>query len=216
MQFENREDAGIQLTTLLAEKNIVADFVVTIPRGGIPVAMAVAKALHIPLKLMLVRKLGHPINSEFAIGAVTEKNILIHNDVFIREHHPEITALIQRERKRIVDMKIKFDHAVDFQEIKHKNILLVDDGIATGTCMELAIQELRKSGVKTITVASPVCPFNTFQQLKKLADETICCIVAQQFTGISAYYHDFEQLNDERVVTLLHQLNGIPLSKKLA
>lgn len=213
MGFENREDAGIQLTTLLAEKNIIADCVVTIPRGGIPVAMVIAKTLHLPLKLMLVRKLGHPINSEYAIGAVTEKNILVHNDVFIKEQHPEITALIQKERKRILEMKIKFDHTVELQDIKHKKIILVDDGIATGTCIELAIQELRKNGVKSITVATPVCPFNTYQQLKKIADETICCIVAQQFTGISAYYHDFEQLTDEGVLSLLHQLNGVPLSK---
>lgn len=213
MRFENREDAGIQLTTLLAEKNIVADCVVTIPRGGIPVAMVIAKTLHLPLKLMLVRKLGHPINSEYAIGAVTEKNILVHNDAFIKEQHPEITALIQKERKRIQDMKLKFDHTIEFHEIKHKHIILVDDGIATGTCIELAIQELRKNGVKTITVATPVCPFNTYQQLKKIADETICCIVAQQFTGISAYYHDFEQLTDENVESLLHQVNSVPLSK---
>jgi predicted phosphoribosyltransferase len=213
MRFENREDAGIQLTTLLAEKNIAADCVITIPRGGIPVAMVIAKTLHLPLKLMLVRKLGHPINSEYAIGAVTEKDLLVHNDVFIKEQHPEITALIQKERKRIIEMKIKFDHVIEFRDIKHKNIILVDDGIATGTCIELAIQELRKNGVKTITVATPVCPFNTYQQLKKIADETICCIVAQQFTGISAYYHDFEQLTDERVVSLLHQLNGVPLPK---
>jgi predicted phosphoribosyltransferase len=213
MRFENREDAGIQLTSLLAEKNIFADCVITIPRGGIPVAMVIAKTLHLPLKLMLVRKLGHPINSEFAIGAVTEKNILIHNDAFIKEQHPEITALIQKERNRILDMKIKFDHTIELQDIKYKNIILVDDGIATGTCIELAIQELRKNGVKSITVATPVCPFNTYQQLKKIADETICCIVAQQFTGISAYYHDFEQLTDESVLSLLHQLNGVQLSK---
>lgn len=211
MRFENREDAGAQLATLLAEKNIVADYIITIPRGGIPVAVVIAKTLHLPLKLILVRKIGHPINSEFAIGAVTEKEILIHNDVFIKEKHPEITALIEKERKRILEMKLKFNHQIDFYNIKHKNIILVDDGIATGTCIELAIQELRKKGVNRITIATPVCPFNTYQQLKKIADETICCIVAQQFTGISAYYHDFEQLNDESVLLMLHQINGLPL-----
>ena len=87
--------------------------------------------------------------------------------------------------------------------MKQKNIILVDDGIATGTCIELAIQELRKNGAKTITVACPVCPFNTFQQIKKIADEIVCGIVAQQFTGISAYYKDFEQLTDEQVTKLL-------------
>ncbi|MEY4727837.1 MAG: hypothetical protein RLZZ390_361 [Bacteroidota bacterium] len=186
MGFENREDAGQQLSTLLIEKNISADCVITIPRGGIPVALVVAKSLHLPLKLILVRKLGHPINSEFAIGAITEKNILVHNDSFIKEGHPEIAA----------------------PTTKYKNVILVDDGIATGTCIELAIEELRKNGAKTITVATPVCPFNTYQHIKKIADETICCIVAQQFTGISAFYHNFEQLSDDQVKNLLEHVQN--------
>jgi predicted phosphoribosyltransferase len=207
MRFENREDAGQQLSTLLIEKKINADLVITIPRGGIPVAAAIAKILKLPLRLIFVRKLGHPINTEFAIGAVTEKNILVHNDSFIKEEHPEITVLIQKERKRIAEMKVKFNHEFDLQRIKYKNIVLVDDGIATGTCMELAIEELRKNGPKTITVATPVCSFNAYQHLKKIADETICCVVAQQFTGISAYYHDFDQLSDDQVINLLNPVH---------
>jgi putative phosphoribosyl transferase len=208
MGFENREDAGQQLSTLLIEKNISADCVITIPRGGIPVALVVAKSLHLPLKLILVRKLGHPINSEFAIGAITEKNILVHNDSFIKEGHPEIAAIIKKERKRIIEMKQKFNHEYDYPTTKYKNVILVDDGIATGTCIELAIEELRKNGAKTITVATPVCPFNTYQHIKKIADETICCIVAQQFTGISAFYHNFEQLSDDQVKNLLEHLHN--------
>lgn len=208
MGFENREDAGQQLSTLLIEKNITADCIITIPRGGIPVALVVAKSLHLPLKLILVRKLGHPINSEFAIGAITEKNILVHNDTFIKEGHPEIAAIIKKERKRINEMKLKFNHEYDYSSTKYKNVILVDDGIATGTCIELAIEELRKNGVKTITVATPVCPFNAYQHIKKIADETICCIVAQQFTGISAFYHNFEQLSDDQVKNLLEHLHN--------
>lgn len=203
MRFENREDAGSQLSTLILEKQIHADYVITIPRGGIPVALVIAKQLHIPLRLILIRKLGHPINPEFAIGAVTENSILMHNHSFINEQHPEINSIIQKERIRIKEMKVKFNHELSYEEIKQKNIILVDDGIATGTCIELAIKELRKNGAKTITVATPVCPFNTFQHIKKIADEIVCGIVAQQFTGISAYYHDFEQLSDERVIELL-------------
>ena len=203
MRYENREDAGLQLSTLLLEKQIHADCVITIPRGGIPVALVIAKQLHIPLKLILIRKLGHPINPEFAIGAISSNSTLMHNHSFINEHHPEITSIIQKERKRISEMKIKFGHEFTFDDVKQKHIILVDDGIATGTCIELAIQELRKNGAKTIRVVSPVCPFNTFQYIKKIADDIVCGIVAQQFTGISAYYHDFEQLSDEQVSRLL-------------
>ncbi len=108
MRFENREDAGHQLSTLLLEKKINADCVITIPRGGIPVALVIANTLHLPLRLLLVRKLGHPMNKEYAIGAVTEKNVYVHNDSLIKEEHPEITALIKKERKRIVEMKMKY------------------------------------------------------------------------------------------------------------
>ena len=208
MRFENREDSGFHLSALLLEKKIRADYVITIPRGGVPVAIVISKKLKLPLKLVFVRKLGHPINSEFAIGAVTEKNLMINNDVFINNKHPEIESLIQKERKRILEMKGKFNHEYSFQEIKQKNILLVDDGIATGTCVELAIQELRKNGARTITIATPICPFNTYQKLKKIADEIICCIVSEQFSGISAYYQNFEQLTDDVVVSYLNQLNG--------
>lgn len=203
MRYENREDAGLQLSTLLLEKQIHADCVITIPRGGIPVALVIAKQLHIPLKLILIRKLGHPINPEFAIGAISAYSTLMHNHSFINEHHPEITSIIQKERKRITEMKIKFGHEFTFDDVKQKHIILVDDGIATGTCIELAIQELRKNGAKTITVVTPVCPFNTFQHIKKIADDIVCGIVAQQFTGISAYYYDFEQLSDDQVSRLL-------------
>lgn len=208
MRFENREDSGFHLSALLLEKKIRADYVITIPRGGVPVAIVIAQKLQLPLKLVFVRKLGHPINSEFAIGAVTENNLIINNDVFINNQHPEIETLIQKERKRILEMKAKFNNEVSFQEVKQKNIILVDDGIATGTCVELAIQELRKNGARTITIATPVCPFNAYQKLKKIADEIICCIVTEQFTGISAYYHNFEQLTDAVVVSYLKQLNG--------
>lgn len=203
MRYENREDAGMQLSALLLEKQIRADYIITIPRGGIPVARVIAQKLHIPLKLILVRKVGHPINCEYAIGAVSAKNLLMHNHALANEHHPEITSIIQKERNRIAEMKHKFSHEFTYEEVKQKNIILVDDGIATGTCIELAIQELRKNGAKTITVACPVCPFNTFQHIKKIADEIVCGIVAQQFTGISAYYHDFEQLTDDQVVEML-------------
>jgi predicted phosphoribosyltransferase len=90
-------------------------------------AIVISKKLQLPLKLVFVRKLGHPINKEFAIGAVTENNLMINNDVFINNKHPEIESLIQKERKRILEMKAKFNHEYNFQEVKQKNILLVDD-----------------------------------------------------------------------------------------
>ncbi len=203
MQFENRASAGLQLSILLLEKQIHGDVVITLPRGGIPVALVIAQQIRIPLKLIFIRKIGHPMNLEYAIGAVSSTSILMHNHSLVNEQHPEITTIIEKERNRIAEMKAKFNHEFTNEEVKQKNIILVDDGIATGSCIELAIQELRKNGAKKIIVATPVCPFNTYQHIKKIADEMVCGFVTQQFTGISAYYHDFQQLSDEQVAELI-------------
>lgn len=203
MLFVNRKDAGIQLAKMLVEKNTKADIIITIPRGGVPVAMEIAKQMDLPIRLCLIRKLGHPIDSEFAIGAVSATGMLINNKVVDWEKSPDFTNLVQKERKRINEMTEKFNHVINPMEIKNKNTILVDDGIATGTCVELAIQELKESGVASITVATPVCPKNTYDKIKKMADDFITCMVPVHFIGIGGYYQDFEQVTDDEVLTIL-------------
>lgn len=203
MLFVNRKDAGIQLAKLLLEKNTKADIVITIPRGGVPVAMEIAKEMDLPIQLCLIRKLGHPIDSEFAIGAVSATGMLVNNKDVEWEKSPDFTTLIQKERKRINEMTEKFNHVINPTEIRNKHTILVDDGIATGTCMELAIQELKEAGVATITVATPVCPKNTYNKIKKMADDFTTCMVPERFIGIGGYYKDFEQVSDDEVISIL-------------
>ena len=205
MLFKNRKDAGKQLAKKIDEKGLTADVIVTLPRGGIPVAIEIAKTLNLPLRLCLVRKLGHPLNNEFAIGAVTAKNILIKNKEFEKTENLHLEKLIQTERKRINEMAVKFNHLFTPKDIKNKNIILVDDGIATGTCVELAIQELKKFGAGKITIATPICPQNNYEKIKILVDDLITCIIPDQFWGIGAFYLDFEQVSDEEVIQLLSQ-----------
>lgn len=199
--FTNRQDAGMQLAKTLLKLGIKTDMVLAIPRGGVPVGLVVAEKLGVPLKLFLVRKIGHPFNEEYAIGAVTENDLMLNESEKVNLDH--LDDSIKKERDRIKEMKEIFGHVATKNDILDKTILLVDDGIATGTCVELAINELRKSGAKEIMVASPVCPLKTADKIRNIADRMIILKHPSHFVGIGAYYEDFSQLSDNDVIELI-------------
>ncbi len=199
--FINRQDAGMQLADTLLKLGIKTDMILAIPRGGVPVGLVVAEKLGVPLKLFLVRKIGHPFNEEYAIGAVTENDLMLNESEKVNlDHHDDS---IKKERDRIKEMKEIFGHVATKKDILDKTILLVDDGIATGTCVALAIHELRKSGAKEIMVASPVCPLKTADKIRNIADRMIILKHPSHFVGIGAYYADFSQLSDNHVTELI-------------
>ena len=141
MIFRDRAYAGQRLAELLKPEFPIKGYVVAIPRGGIPVALEIARALNLPLRLIFIRKIGHPINPEYAIGAVSGANeLLLENKSIGQETLNEIKS---RERIRIDQMIQAFGNELKSNEARNKTILLVDDGIATGTCIELAIHCLR-------------------------------------------------------------------------
>lgn len=198
--FKDRADAGMQLAEALTGQGIKADIVLALPRGGVPVGMIVAQKLGLPLKLYLVRKIGHPYNDEFAIGAVTENGMIMNETVHANPDY--LDNAIRKERERIREMKAFFGNSATDNDIFNNRVILVDDGIATGTCVELAINELRKSGAKAIIVAVPVCPLTTEDKIRQIADKLITLKHPGHFTGIGAYYEDFAQLTDNQVVEL--------------
>jgi putative phosphoribosyl transferase len=202
--FADRNDAGIQLAEALLELGIQSDMVLALPRGGVPVGLMVAEKLGIPLKLYLVRKIGHPINEEYAMGAVTEKDLLLNQ--MEKQDHDYISKTIKKERDRILEMKKIFGHEATEKDISNKRIILVDDGIATGTCIELVIKELRRSGAREIIVASPVCPLKTEDKIRQMADKLIILKHPGQFVGIGAFYADFSQLTDNQVIALIKKV----------
>lgn len=198
--FKDRTEAGKLLAKKIARLGMSPECVLAIPRGGVPVGKEIANHFNIPLRLMLVRKIGHPSNEEYAIGAVSKKNILLSD---VEKINPAfITKQIQKERGRIAEMEVRFGNVWDQTETA-KHLLLTDDGIATGQCMELAINELKKNNGLIISVAVPVCPVNTFVRLQKLVDHFICLKTPGSFTGIGAYYEDFSQLTDREVVKMI-------------
>ncbi len=199
--FEDRTDAGIQLADAMISLDIKADIVLALPRGGVPVGMVVAEKMGIPLELYLVRKIGHPFNDEYAMGAVSEHDLLLNESETADNEY--LNKTIKKERKRLLEMKELFGHVATMNEISAKRIILVDDGIATGTCMLLAINEIRKFGAKEIIVASPVCPLQTEDKIKNSADKLIILRRPFHFTGIGAYYANFAQLKDNQVIELM-------------
>lgn len=200
-KFLDRNDAGLELAQELQKANFHPDLVLTIPRGGVPVGLAVAHFFGVPLKLSLIRKIGHPFNPEYAIGAVSERETLFNTTEKIEADY--LKDSIKKERTRIREMKQLFDHISSPKDTIGKTIVLVDDGIATGTCMELAVEILKKARPRKIGLAVPVCPEKTANTLRKKVDFFISIINPLFFSGVGAYYEDFCQLTDEEVMRML-------------
>lgn len=200
-RFENREEAGKALAVEINKRKIKADCIVALPRGGVPVGKVIAEELQLPLILCYVKKIGHPANEEYAIGAVTENNQLIINNENIEEAY--IIKTIKNARSRIKEMKLRFEHDAEKEELINKNVILVDDGIATGLCLKLAALVLKKKKVKKIVLATPVCAANTVHAMQEISDDFICLLKPLYFVGIGAYYNNFNQLTDKEVVRML-------------
>lgn len=204
MTFNNRIDAGLELAFKLKKYVIDPCVVLAVPRGGVPVAYAVASELNYPMQLVLAKKIGHPINKEYAIGAasVTDYFVIPHDDV------PQ--AYIQQEVKRVQD-KLKTMQEMFMGDrkplpLKGKTVIIVDDGIATGNTMLATVKLIRKEEPEKIIIAVPVTAAEAYKKLAKEADEFICLLIAEEFYGVGSFYNDFKQVTDEEVITCINTL----------
>lgn len=201
MFFLNRESAGGEIANKLDKKLIKNPIVVAIPRGGIPVAIPIAKALKASLKLILIRKIGHPFNEEYAIGAVSQTDLLIATSTEVDSS--EIDRIVIKERKRIKEMISIFNNQILPVETAGQTVILVDDGIASGYCMKLAVKEIKKNNPYKVIITAPVCSLSSIDMLSEEADEIICMQQPASFCGISSFYQDFHQLKDDEISHLL-------------
>lgn len=202
--FKNRTDAGQKLAHALKKYQGEDVIVYALPRGGVVVAKEIATVLHAPLDLLFARKIGHPLFSEYAIGAVSESGQVIGSkelESFGEKWLNEQVQFQLKEIKRRRQLYLKNRPPLD---PKNKVAIVVDDGVATGLTMEVAIQELRSFHPKKIVVAVPVSPKDTFERLKHLADDAVGIEVTDQFLGaVGAYYAEFSQVEDSEVVMYL-------------
>lgn len=205
VMFESREDAGRRLADLLRDAGEAIDIVLGLPRGGVIVAAQVAHELHLPLDVLIVRKLGHPLQREFAVGALAEPNIAIVEAPALGRNsviHEQFKGIIREETQRLREYRSRF-HLQAAPELKGKVVALVDDGLATGSTMEAAVQGARKRGAKRIIVAAPVASRSAVQRLQGMVDEMKIELVDVDFEAVGQYYRRFEQTTDEEVIACL-------------
>jgi predicted phosphoribosyltransferase len=208
MLFQDREDAGRQLAAALVKYKSRHPVVLALPRGGVPVAAEVAERLEAPLDLVLVRKIGVPMQPELAMGAVVdgEQPVIVRNqDVIDLTGVSEETfnaicveelAEIDRRRERYLGDRTRSD-------VKGQVAIIVDDGIATGATTLAAIRALRKREPKELVLAVPVAPLETLQRLHTEVDAIVCLDTPRDFGAIGYYYCDFRQVGDDEVVAIL-------------
>lgn len=209
MQFQNRIQAG----TLLAEKlrqtrRLDSPVVVALPRGGVPIAFPIARMFHVPVDLLIVRKIGAPTNPEFGIGAITEGGFLLLDEETIDTlgiSQSVLQKVIEKEQRELARRVILYRQYSPKQLLSHRTVLLVDDGLATGVSAKAAIETIRLHHPKKIIFASPVCAYETLNSLRHMVDSIVCLKTPYDLSTIGSYYKDFSPVSDEEVVRMLAQ-----------
>jgi putative phosphoribosyl transferase len=210
-EFEDRRDAGRALARSFLSSEAARDaqdgIVLGLPRGGVPVAYEVARALELPLDVFIVRKLGVPGFAELAMGAITTDGTVAMNHSVIQEFgitQDAIDAVVEQEKLEIERRELAYRNGRPPAQIGGRMAILVDDGVATGASMLAAARALRRSARKVI-VAVPVAARGTCEKLGKEVDEVVCACVPCQFYSVGSFYQNFEQTTDEEVRLLLSQ-----------
>jgi putative phosphoribosyl transferase len=205
--FRNRREAGRRLAAELREYAGRPDAIVlALPRGGVPVGYEIAEALHVPLDVFVVRKLGLPWQEELAMGALASGNVRVLDEDLIRvarvtpEDIARVTAVEQAELERR-ERRYRGDRP--FPHLQGRTIILVDDGLATGSTMRAAVAALRKEQPARIVVAVPVSATETCDAFRDIADEIICAETPEPFQAVGLWYEDFSQTTDDEVHELL-------------
>jgi putative phosphoribosyl transferase len=205
--FADRAEAGRVLAELLATYAGQSDVIVlALPRGGVPVAFEVARALGTPLDVFLVRKLGVPGQEELAMGAIASGDIVVLNDDLVQalKISREVVDLeVASERHELARREAIYRGGRPPLDVRGKTVILVDDGLATGSTMRAAVAALRRQEPVQIVVAVPIGARSTCEELRKIADQCICAATPDHFRAVGLWYDDFEQTDDAEVCSLL-------------
>jgi len=200
-RFRNRTEAGRALAKKLV--HYAGDphvLVLGLPRGGIPVAIEVAKALDAPLDVFVVRKLGVPGHQELAMGAIASGGVTLLDPTLVDfVSHAQLNEVIARETEELARRERTYRNHRPLQATAGKTVILVDDGIATGASMHAAVEALRRLASRKIVVAAPVSSREASVSLAKAADEAVFSVVPESFHAVGQWYDDFAQVTDDEV-----------------
>ncbi|SDE79706.1 phosphoribosyltransferase [Sporomusa acidovorans] len=202
--FDNRTHAGQLLAEKLAARNLKNPYILAVPRGGLAVASPIAAKLQANVAVLIAKKIGHPLNAEVAIGAIMPDGSLIHDNQYVssigvkQENFDKLTA----EARKVFDQRVKVYEAmiIKNQEVKGRDIIVVDDGIATGYTIRAAVKWLQKWNPASITVAVPVAPTDITQKLREVQVEVVCLDERDVFTAVGSYYKDFKEMTDQEAL----------------
>ena len=214
--FTDRVDAGNRLASALSNFSGKKGIVLAIPRGGVVVGFEVAKALNLPLDVIIPRKIGAPDNPELAIGAVAEDGTAILDNQLVaylgvsREYIKEES---ERQKQEIGRRLKTYRQNTSYPNLKGFDVIVVDDGIATGSTMKAALASVKNRGAASVTVAIPVGPPSTIEELEKIADRVVCLYTPEYFQAIGQFYSDFKQTEDDEVIKLLKDNKQKPARK---
>jgi len=207
--IQDRQAAGQALVSYLRRYQREPEaLVLALPRGGVPVAYQIAVALELPLDVLMVRKLGVPFHEELAMGAISSGGVRVLNTDVVRMHRIDehtLDVVTQRELQELQRRESLYRGAHPLPSLRDRQVILVDDGLATGATMRAAVRVVRNQGAARIVIAVPVAPKDTISELREEVDELVCPFVPVFFTAIGSWYTDFSQLTDRQVITLLER-----------
>jgi putative phosphoribosyl transferase len=206
VNFKDRKEAGQILASRLSKYADQKPIVLGLPRGGVPVAFEVATALHAPLDVFVVRKLGVPGQEELAMGAIASGGVRVLNQPVIESlqiSDEAIEAEVLKEQQELERREKLYRGERPELNVRERTVILVDDGIATGSTIKAAIGALKKQKAGRIVAAVPVAPASTIDELRAEVDEVVCVSTPEMFYAISIWYDEFPQTTDEQVRELL-------------
>ncbi|MEV1052174.1 phosphoribosyltransferase [Streptomyces sp. NPDC049887] len=213
MLFTDRVDAGQRLAGALGHLREADPVVLGLPRGGVPVAYQVARALGAPLDVIVVRKLGVPYHRELGFGAIGEGGVRVISDDIVRRGHvseKDVASVERAEAAELTRQAERFRADRPRVDIKGRTVIVVDDGIATGATAAAACEVVRAQGAARVVLAAPVAPPDAVSWLRTEADEVVCLSTPKAFSAVGEWYQDFSQTPDEEVVALLAQSAADP------
>lgn len=206
MYFQDRYDAGRRLAAKLDKYRNEPVIVLALPRGGIIPGYEVATALHAPLDVIISRKIGAPGDPEFAIGAIAENGELVINEEAVSPAGMLRDYISNEAKRQMVEIQRRKDlyrGGKPLPDLEDKVVILVDDGIATGSTLRAAVKAVKAEGAKKTVIAVPVAPPEAVDRFKKEVDEVICLYTPEDFMGVGRWYFNFDQVSDEQVREIL-------------